>query len=277
VLSCVVDRVEFMVAVDSKLAITDSRRAAAKMEKLIAFLTDRGGHEALVSGWCCFEEVRLVGHTAGTSDWYFVPPRGASTAKWRFRSNAEVARHFGLLEDDLRCRRGAGESGSARPCHALTLHSGAAREAEAVSEVASRPRRRAAIAAVEKADRCRQIERAAIDERPGMPQPAAPRMGPFSVGHRVLARYQATTFGKQARFYPGVVRAVAPAADSDHVRYDIQYDDGDYEASVPDDFVRDGATEVSGKRGRSDGIALIEYHESPEAKRAALMDLAADG
>lgn len=139
----------------------------------------------------------------------------------------------------------------------------------ASTESASRPKRRAAVAAVEKAGRCLQIEKATIEEACyGMPitvrQPQ-----PFYVGQRVMARYgfDAAAVRKPTRFYPGVVRAVHTAP-GESACYDIEYDDGDREVGVRADLVRD----VSGDADKRVCAAAVPwqlpslYQSAPKEK-----------
>lgn len=62
-----------------------------KLEVLARYLEERGGQSSLVAGWETRTEVRKSGNSAGNTDVYWFSPEGK-----RFRSMAEVARHFQL-------------------------------------------------------------------------------------------------------------------------------------------------------------------------------------
>lgn len=62
-----------------------------KLEVLARYLEERGGHSGLVTDWETRIEVRKSGNSAGNMDVYWFSPEGK-----RFRSMAEVARHFQL-------------------------------------------------------------------------------------------------------------------------------------------------------------------------------------
>ena len=65
----------------------DPSRSAAKLAQLRQHLTMCGGSPDLIDGWKCMEVVR----SRGNSDLYFETAQGK-----RFRSQLDVARHFGL-------------------------------------------------------------------------------------------------------------------------------------------------------------------------------------
>ena len=62
-----------------------------KLATLARYLEERGGRPEL-QGWTVKTEVRKTGNSAGHLDLYFFSKSGR-----RFRSMAEVARHFGLV------------------------------------------------------------------------------------------------------------------------------------------------------------------------------------
>ena len=69
----------------------DPARSTAKLERLRQHLVQCGGSIDLIDGWQCVEVVRSRGNSAGSTDFYFLSAQGK-----RFRSQADVARHFGL-------------------------------------------------------------------------------------------------------------------------------------------------------------------------------------
>mmetsp|Transcript_40748 Transcript_40748/g.64118 ORF Transcript_40748/g.64118 Transcript_40748/m.64118 type:complete len:178 (-) Transcript_40748:119-652(-) len=62
-----------------------------KLAALGQYLEERGGHAEQLEGWSVKTEVRKTGNSAGHLDLYWFSKSGR-----RFRSMAEVARHFGL-------------------------------------------------------------------------------------------------------------------------------------------------------------------------------------
>jgi len=67
------------------------KHGRCKLETLAEYLEERGGSKDLVTGWTTSTEIRKTGNSAGSSDSYWFSPEGT-----RFRSMAEVARHFQL-------------------------------------------------------------------------------------------------------------------------------------------------------------------------------------
>lgn len=73
-------------------ATMDPTRCAGQLERLRQYLSQCGGSANLINGWQCVEITRSRGNSAGTTDRYFQTAQGK-----RFRSQADVARHFGLI------------------------------------------------------------------------------------------------------------------------------------------------------------------------------------
>mmetsp|Transcript_44938 Transcript_44938/g.80827 ORF Transcript_44938/g.80827 Transcript_44938/m.80827 type:complete len:286 (-) Transcript_44938:52-909(-) len=67
------------------------KQPRCKLEALAEYLEERGGSRDIIAGWTTTTEVRKTGNSAGNSDSYWFSPDGT-----RFRSMAEVARHFQL-------------------------------------------------------------------------------------------------------------------------------------------------------------------------------------